>query len=176
MSITPPAEYWWDEPLDSYEKTWGIVALVWCLLLTFMMPYWHVTADQNPSNEFYRIKGEDFERLTDEFIDKYKVGEEQGVPVVAPPANVDVFLRASQFEWVPILKLKLNQTYRLHLSSTDMNHGFSIVPININFQVVPGYDHILNITPTSKGEFNIVCNEFCGIGHHTMVGKIYVEG
>ena len=42
-------------------------------------------------------------------------------------------------------------------------------------QVIPGYDHVLTLTPTSSGEFTIVCNEFCGIGHDRMVGKILVE-
>ena len=45
----------------------------------------------------------------------------------------------------------------------------------MNFQVLPGYDHVLTLTPTSKGEFTIVCNEFCGIGHDKMFGKIIVE-
>ncbi|MCP4090432.1 MAG: cytochrome c oxidase subunit II, partial [Gammaproteobacteria bacterium] len=30
------------------------------------------------------------------------------------------------------------------------------------------------VTPNKTGEYSIVCNEFCGIGHHTMVGKIHV--
>ena len=38
-----------------------------------------------------------------------------------------------------------------------------------------GYDHVLTITPTSAGEFSIVCNEFCGIGHHLMTGRLIVE-
>ena len=33
---------------------------------------------------------------------------------------------------------------------------------------------IFTVKPNSTGEFGVVCNEFCGIGHHTMVGKIYV--
>ena len=27
----------------------------------------------------------------------------------------------------------------------------------------------------AAGDFRIVCNEFCGIGHHLMVGKVVVE-
>ena len=48
-------------------------------------------------------------------------------------------------------------------------------PTNINIQVHPGYEHVLTLTPTESGEFGIICNEFCGIGHHTMTGKIYVN-
>ena len=81
----------------------------------------------------------------------------------------------SMWQWTPILKLKKGKEYILHLSATDVNHGFNLMPININFQVVPGYDYGLKITPDQAGEFMVVCNEFCGIGHHNMVGKIIVE-
>jgi len=30
------------------------------------------------------------------------------------------------------------------------------------------------VTPNETGEFGVICNEFCGIGHHTMVGRIHV--
>jgi cytochrome c oxidase subunit 2 len=33
----------------------------------------------------------------------------------------------------------------------------------------------LTIKPQSPGTYPIVCNEFCGIGHQSMVGKIIVE-
>jgi cytochrome c oxidase subunit 2 len=46
--------------------------------------------------------------------------------------------------------------------------------VNVNFQVVPGYDYGLRITPTTAGDFRSICNEFCGIGHHTMVGRVIV--
>ena len=84
-------------------------------------------------------------------------------------------LVARMWGWSPVLKLRQGETYRLHLSSLDLQHGFSLQPLNMNFQVLPGYDHVLTITPTSKGEFTIVCNEFCGIGHDKMIGKILVE-
>jgi len=42
-------------------------------------------------------------------------------------------------------------------------------------QVVPGYEMVLSITPDVAGEYGVVCNEYCGIGHHTMLGRIYVK-
>src|SRR4030095_5129456 len=57
----------------------------------------------------------------------------------------------------------------------DFQHGFSLQPMNMNFQVVPGYDHVLTIKPQAPGTYPIVCNEFCGIGHQNMVGKIIVD-
>ena len=77
-------------------------------------------------------------------------------------------------EWWLVRELDRGQTYRLHLSSLDWQHGFSLQPVNINVQVHPGYDMVMTITPDRTGVFSVVCNEYCGVGHHTMVGKIHV--
>ena len=45
----------------------------------------------------------------------------------------------------------------------------------MNFQVIPGYDYVLEITPPEAGEYTILCNEFCGVGHHLMSGKLIVK-
>jgi cytochrome c oxidase subunit 2 len=79
------------------------------------------------------------------------------------------------WEWYPALELEKDQTYRLHLSSVDWQHGFSLQPENINVQVIPGYEMVIKITPNKSGEFSVICNEYCGIGHHQMIGKIYVK-
>ncbi|HJM82197.1 MAG TPA: cytochrome C oxidase subunit II [Nitrospinota bacterium] len=175
MSVQSLQPGWWKTPVHKEERIWITVALIWCILMTLIMPLWHVVGEHNPSAEYYRIAPEDFDKLTDEFIDKYKVGVEGDFAVVEPPAGADIFLRGSQWQWDPVLKLKVNETYRLHLSSIDVLHGMSIYPINLNFEAVPGYDYVLTITPTSTGTFNIICNEFCGISHHNMMGKIIVQ-
>ena len=97
-----------------------------------------------------------------------------GVPVVKPPAGADIYLLGRMWLWYPVLELERGQSYRLHLSSLDLQHGFSLQPININVQVHPGYEHVLTVTPNKSGEYTIVCNEFCGLGHHMMMGKIFV--
>ncbi len=177
MAIFPPAKaVWWNEPVEKSEILWVVIALLWSLFMFFMMPYWHITGKQNLSNEAYRITADAFAEKTEAMADKYTVGEvgDTGVPIVAPPAGSDVYMYGRRWEWWPALKFKKGETYRLHLSSLDWLHGFSLQPVNINLQVQPGYEMVINITPTSSGEFSVICNEYCGIGHHTMVGKIYV--
>lgn len=173
MSIMSPEKYWW-KPADLQEKIWISIALLWCLVLTIMMPLMHIIGKQNPSLEPMKIRTEDYRAVSDAFIEKYKVGEEAGIPIVAPPDGADVYLRAQMWNWTPILKLKKGVNYKFHISSVDLMHGFSLMPLVMNFQIVPGHDNILNITPTSPGTYHILCNEFCGIGHHTMIGKIIV--
>jgi cytochrome c oxidase subunit 2 len=56
----------------------------------------------------------------------------------------------------------------------DWLHGFSLQPENINVEVHPNYEHIVTLTPTHAGTYSIICNEYCGINHHTMASKLYV--
>ena len=177
MAIQPPENrLWWKEPLHGVELTWIIIAFLWGLVMFFAMIYWHFEGEQNLSNEAYKIDAEAFAAKSEAMAEAYTVREEgdTGIPVVHPPAGSDVYLIARLWEWWPILELEKGQSYRLHLSSLDWQHGFSLQPTNINLQVHPGYDMVVTVTPDEAGEFSVVCNEYCGIGHHTMVGKIYV--
>jgi cytochrome c oxidase subunit 2 len=174
VSIHIPAADWFRAP-SSGERTWIGLALTWCLVLTVAMPYWHLRGKQNSTGEAYAVDASAFSARVEKFIETNKVGEENGVPIVEPSPGGDAYLLAQMWRWYPILKLREGQSYRVHLSSVDLQHGFSLQPMNMNFQVLPGYDHVLSLTPTSKGSFTIICNEYCGIGHHLMTGKILVE-
>lgn len=171
--IESPQGVWW-KPAHRSEKIWVTIAFVWCMVLFAMMPVWHIRGGQNPSGIRHKVEPDAFRERVEEFIAQYQVGEENGYPIVEPPPGSDIYLWGRMWAWTPILRLQRNAEYTLHLSSTDVNHGFSLYPLNINFQVVPGYDYGLKVTPSESGEFNIVCNEFCGIGHHLMVGKVIV--
>jgi len=172
--LEPVGGIWW-RPAHRSEKVWVGIAFGWCMVLFAMMPLWHLKGGQNPAGTRSRVEPAAFQARLQEFIAEYQVGLENGVPVVAPPPGSDVYLMGQMWTWTPVLRLQKDAEYTLHLSSRDLNHGFSLYPFNVNFQVVPGYDYGLTVTPTEAGEFRIVCNEFCGIGHHLMVGKVVVE-
>ena len=176
-AILPPAErLWWKHPLDRVEGTWIAIAFVWCMILFFMMVFWHIYGNQNLSTETYKTTPAQFMAKTQAMVDEYTVrmGAQQ-TPVVAPPPGSDVYLIARLWSFWPIIEFEKGQTYRLHLTSMDYNHGFSLQPSNINIQMVPGYEHVITVTPNQSGDFSVVCNEFCGIGHHLMVGQIFVR-
>ena len=171
--LDSPKGIWW-KPAHKSEKTWVVIAFAWCMVLFAMMPLWHWKGGQNPSGIRARTTPAAYYARVMEFTKQYKVGEDRGMAIVAPPPGADVYLMAQSFVWTPILRLQKGKEYILHLSSLDVSHGFSLYPVNINFQVLPGYDYGLRVTPTAAGDFRIICNEFCGIGHHTMVGRVIV--
>jgi cytochrome c oxidase subunit 2 len=175
MAITPPTtRIWWKEPVAKVELIWIVIAFTWGLVMFFTMIYWHGAGEQNLSNEAYKTTPEEYAAKANAMVESYQVRDETGYPVVHPPAGSDVYLIARLWQWWPILELEKGQTYRVHMSSMDWQHGFSLQPTNINISVHPNYDMVVTMTPDQAGEFGIVCNEFCGIGHHMMVGKIYV--
>lgn len=175
MAIAPPSNRnWWKEPVHKVELIWAGIAFLWGIAMFFMMIYWHGVGQQNLSNEAYRTTPADYAAKVDKMIAAYTVRQEGAYPVVHPPPGSDVYLMARVYMWWPMLELEKGQTYRLHLSSIDLQHGFSLQPVNINIQVHPGYEMVIHMTPNQAGQFGIICNEYCGFGHHTMTGRIYV--
>lgn len=173
-AIVPPTGVWW-KPTGKQEKVWIIIAFIWCMVLFAMMPFWHIKGGQNPSGIRSKVEAKAFALRVERFIQDYQVGEEGGIPVVKPPPGSDVYLQGTMWTWKPVLILEEGVEYTLHISSLDVNHGFSLYPANVNFQIVPGYDYGLKITPNNPGEYKIICNEFCGINHHIMLGKVVIE-
>lgn len=178
MSIQSPSADWFKPP-TGHERLWLGLAVSWCVVLSLMMPYWHFKGKQNSAGETYKVTPEAFVARVAKFSEANAPGTrdnfEEGINVEVPAPPGDIYMVAKQYFWYPILKLRAGETYRLHLSAVDFQHGFSLQPMNMNFQVVPGYDHVLTLTPQAPGTYPIVCNEFCGVGHHTMVGKLIVE-
>ena len=151
MALTPPSKrIWWKEPIAKVELYWILIAFVWGLVMFFMMIDWHGAGEQNLSNEAYKITPARFSSKAQEMIDQYTVRQENAFPVVKPPPGSDVYLIARLWQWWPILELEKDETYRLHMSSMDWMHGFSLQPVNINVQVHPGYDLVLSLIHISE--------------------------
>lgn len=172
-SLIAPSGRWWS-PLGRDERLWVLVALVWALSMFVMMQLiWPRIGQQNVDISTFRVDPAEYGRIVTEFVDANQVGERGGIPVVEAEPG-DVYLQAARYQFRPILRLRRGQSYNLHLSSLDVQHGFSMQPDNINLQVLPGYVTRIKITPKEAGDYVIVCNEYCGTGHHIMLGGIEV--
>ncbi len=176
-SLSPPKDLiWWNQPIEKSELIWVTIVFIWGVIMTIMMPFWHISGNQNLSTETYKTTPERFMASAQEVVDQYTVRTDgpKNFPVVKPPPGGDVYMVSRLWDFWPIIELEKDKTYRFHLSSMDWQHGFSLQPANINIQVLPKYEHIVSLTPNKAGEYSVICNEYCGIGHHMMIGKIYV--
>ncbi|MFL6562538.1 MAG: cytochrome B5, partial [Bacillus sp. (in: firmicutes)] len=59
-------------------------------------------------------------------------------------------------------------------TTKDVVHGFEVAGTNINMMLEPGYVSEYTTTFDKAGEYLIVCNEYCGAGHHLMSSMIEV--
>lgn len=99
---------------------------------------------------------------------------ERGVTVTASGATVITV--GMMFAFAPAeIRVPAGKPVTFRLTSPDVVHGFQIVGTNANTMVVPGYVSQFTTTFPRPGEYLIVCNEYCGLGHHRMFGKLIVE-
>jgi len=75
----------------------------------------------------------------------------------------------------PELHLPVNVTRKVQLRSVDVLHDFSVPQFRVKMDLVPGLVTRLWFTPTQAGTFNLNCQELCGTGHFSMLGRIVVE-
>lgn len=60
------------------------------------------------------------------------------------------------------------------LTSTDVVHSFTIKDTKVNMMAVPGRITHKSYTFDEPGTYLILCNEYCGGGHHYMFTEIEV--
>ena len=94
---------------------------------------------------------------------------------VNPDGSATVVVLAQMYAFAPAeMRVPAHRPVTFRLTSPDVIHGFQIVATNGNTMVIPGY--VSEFTTTFQpGEYLIVCNEFCGLGHHIMQGKLIAE-
>ncbi|HSE43016.1 MAG TPA: c-type cytochrome [Acidobacteriota bacterium] len=72
------------------------------------------------------------------------------------------------------LILPENAEVDLYLSALDVEHGFQIPGTNLNLMATPGSVNSARHKFNKKGEYLVICHEYCGLNHHNMMGKIKV--
>jgi cytochrome c oxidase subunit II len=69
------------------------------------------------------------------------------------------------------LVLPVNKAVRLDLKSVDVNHSLFIPAFRVKEDVIPGYSNYMWFIPTAVGEYEILCTEYCGLLHSSMLAK-----
>ena len=153
--------------VHSYEKIWLALGLGLILLLIGSVTYGAVgpgvsmvAADQ-PTVDPTAL--DEDERFAEPRVEQ--VGENE----------YEAYVVAYQFGFEPTpIVVPANSTVTLHVTSRDVIHGFEVVGTNANAMVVPGEVSEITVETDEPTEYGLLCNEYCGAGHHVMEGKIHV--
>ncbi|WP_338451845.1 cytochrome c oxidase subunit II [Niallia oryzisoli] len=82
---------------------------------------------------------------------------------------------ASAFSYNPAsVEVPYGAKVKIMATTKDVVHGFQVAGTNINMMLEPGYISEYTTTFDKAGEYLILCNEYCGVGHHMMTSKIEV--
>jgi cytochrome c oxidase subunit 2 len=73
------------------------------------------------------------------------------------------------------LHLPIDRPVKVLLRSKDVLHNFTVPQFRVKMDLVPGMITYLWFTPTRTGDFEILCEELCGVGHFAMRGRVVVD-
>ncbi|MCL4545576.1 MAG: cytochrome c oxidase subunit II [Chloroflexi bacterium] len=115
------------------------------------------------------------------YIDPAKIDttapfDKPGVVQVGPN-EFNVAMVVQTWQWTPnTIKLPVGARVHFSIVSRDVMHGLLIDGTNVNLMIEPGYISHGAYTFTKPGTYRFVCQEYCGIGHQTMIGQVIVGG
>lgn len=117
---------------------------------------------------FFRFAGQDGKlgKSDVKFVDS---ANPLGLDPKDPVGQDDVIVRSSE------VRLPINQPVKVLLRSKDVLHDFYIPQMRSKMDMVPGMVSYFWFTPTVIGKYEILCAEYCGIGHYNMRGNVIVE-
>ncbi len=153
--------------VDLYEKIWMWAAGV--IIVAFLGAIVFATASQG------RLPPSHVETIDPQAAWGDERSAERGV-FPQPDGSIEVRIMALMFAFQPSeIRVPVGRSVTFRITASDVIHGFQIVGTNGNAMVVPGYVSQFTAVFDTPGEYLIVCNEYCGIGHHGMFGKLIVE-
>ena len=92
-----------------------------------------------------------------------------------PEWDYELYYVSSAFRYEPAeVEIPKGSTVRVQVATTDVIHGFQITGTNVNFMVEPSLISSYTYTFNNEGEYLVLCNEYCGIGHSYMTSIVKV--
>lgn len=73
------------------------------------------------------------------------------------------------------IEIPVGSNVTFTMTSKDVVHGFQVAGTNLNAMVMPGYIQKITQKFDKPGEYLVLCNEYCGIGHQMMSTTIIVK-
>ncbi len=154
--------------IDRYEQIWIRISVA--VLVIFMIGI--VVAGWSLSIQVPGVYGR---------VDPNTVTE-PGSPWAEPglrelaPGKYEAYILAQIWTFVPgEIRVPAGSEVTFYVTSKDVQHGFRIQDTNLSFMVLPGQISKMTHRFEEPGEYVFVCHEYCGVGHHTMAGKLIVE-
>jgi cytochrome c oxidase subunit 2 len=98
------------------------------------------------------------------------------LPLLARAQPQVVKVRAERFVFTPReFKVKAGQAVVIEFTSIDFVHGFYLPDLNVRADLPPGRVTRVELKADKPGNYDFLCDNFCGDGHETMHGRMIAE-
>jgi len=101
-----------------------------------------------------------------------------------PEDGVEIVVYAQQYEWIFVypndketvdkLVVPYGKAIKLNINAIDVNHSFSLPAYRVKVDAVPGMETYAWFEADRLGDYDILCTEYCGIDHSSMVAKLHI--
>jgi cytochrome c oxidase subunit 2 len=89
--------------------------------------------------------------------------------------SLTVTLVAARYGFYPPrIEVPADTPVTFRIASADVLHGVHVPFTNLATMIVPGYVSEVTTTFPRTGEFSLLCNEYCGLGHDAMWSRLVV--
>ena len=116
----------------------------------------------------YRLPGEDG-KLGNTKVVNINDNNPFGIILEDPNGKDDVLIQSEE------INLQNNIPVKILLRSVDVLHNWYVPQFRAKMDAVPGVVTYYWFEPNKVGEYEVLCAEYCGIGHYAMRGSVLVK-
>ena len=116
----------------------------------------------------YRLPGEDGKLGTTKVTN---INDENpfGINIDDPFGRDDILVQSDY------INLENNKPVKILLRSVDVLHNWYVPQFRSKMDAVPGIVTFYWFEPNKVGEYEVLCAEYCGVGHYAMRGGVEVQ-
>jgi cytochrome c oxidase subunit 2 len=154
--------------IDQLERKWITISMIVIGLFVGIIVIDAFFHGVNPPSKVETVDSASL-HLNKEFAE-----DNLGVQVDAK-GNIIVRMVAGRYSFFPKhISVPAEKRITLRWVSMDVLHGVHIPMTNMSTMIVPGYVAEITTTFPKPGEYPVLCNEYCGLGHNHMWSNISV--
>ena len=116
----------------------------------------------------YRLPGEDGKLGTTQ-VTNINDNNPFGINLDDPYGKDDVMIQND------LINLENNKPVKILLRSVDVLHNWYVPQFRAKMDAVPGVVTYYWFEPNKVGEYEVLCAEYCGVGHYGMRGRVFVK-
>jgi len=148
--------------INPLEQKWLYVSLAMIAIFLGSIFLTAITKGVHPPSHIETIDSASL-HLSGEFAED-KLGVRQ-----QPDGSLRVTLVAARYGFYPNhIEIPADTPITFRMASVDVLHGTHVPMTNMNTMIVPGYVSQITTTFPKPGDYPMLCNEYCGMGHDHM--------